>query len=934
MIRRLAIAIILLTPLASMAKTVQSVVLPTYGYVQKVGTTITINAPFVTYTDLTTDSTCASAPSPGFTWSSPTDAYNLSGGSITPSGSNATATWSSTYDPYNATLFPNGHQTAIGLIHVVCGGVSDTAQTLAESVTHPDTFYLYVTPWADFYQDAQSSALLQPFMVQGTTMTVGLGFATSPGGSGNPAQFTCNWSSSNNSIVTVDRHGLATGVAPGTATVTCTPAGNGVYGTSTCGTTFYGAAKCATGATAFWTFTVTNPSVTLQSWFVRTDGGTPWVSSGATPFGQCTGKTDAAYSGTTNARWRPSTVYTLGTVVTANNGHYQTVTTAGTSGTVGSAPEPTWGGTTTTDGSVTWTAGATYPVNQACGLGNFSFLYYDQVTANFDQWMISGTDIVLVHNPAGGFYANGYLTGNDVQNPNQTGTAGAIQPRNCGNPDCYMPTVPSGTAAHPTMILGENWASCSSDSLKTPILGSWTAKKAFNFHDSQNVIMACIKVSIPSQCANNGSFGSTACTKTASATTGNWAGQAIEISAMTANVSFNDIWIYGPAADCYAGASGVGISIVRNHLQGCPANGVNMDDSPYGGMSNISVSGGLTFTDTITEFAGCATEKPQVHQYPYIKCIDQNLGGTGDGFGTASTTGSWFFARNIWRYNMQDGLDMLHSNMQSLQVVNSQSYGNIGNPYKIGAADTLVLFQNNTSLSNCFRTDQVIGDEPASGVPTGALFCRGGGSPVINFSAYGTYLVQNNTLNGYGDTLLAYSCSAGSSNCSTATTALQNNAMLGFLDTSFTSQLAATFCMLDPSQTDCNHFPALYPANQGWATRSNNIYYNTRSCPLALTTAETCNTANPLFAGQPGTSTITHATEPILDGFQSPPPASTSSPLWHGGVSYAGLPSFDLFGTPTTTPPVMGAINIPGGTPTPGQKLKGKVVVSGKVTSP
>lgn len=911
--KRLLLFLALLAPFAS-ATTPQTVTISSQGSVIRVGTTLNLTVLCHYPGGSPADDNCAAAG--GATWFSPTAAFQSGNGGTFAAGS---MKWSATWDPHNTTDFPNGAQTAIGLVRVTAGGVSSQpAYFLAQSLS--DTFEIFVTPWADFYQDSQSHGLLQPNLVQGSTMAVGVGFTINQNGSGNPFQFACNWTSSNNAIATVDPiSGLATaGTTNGNVTITCTPSGNGVYDTALSGhNDFYGHPVGATGSTAAWEFTVVNPTATLVNWFVGTDGGTPFVSSGATPFGQCTGKTDAAYSGTTNARWHPLTAYTTGIVITANNGHYQTATTGGTSGTVSGASEPTWGGTTTTDGSVTWTAGATYPVNQACRLGNFSYLYYDQVTVSHDAWMIGPGDTVLVHNPVSGFYAGGYLANNDTQNPGLTGTAGAIQPINCPDSDCYMPTIPSGTAAHPTMILGENFASCAADSARTPILGSWGGKKAINLHGSQNVIIECIKVSNTSQCGDNGAFGSNACTKTAVAAKSNWSEEAIEFSAMTSNVILQNVWSYGNARDGLFGATGAGVQVINSHIQGNPANGYNGDDAPYGGMSNISVAGGMNMTGTLTEFSGCVAEKPQVHTFPYVACADQSLGGTGDGFATASTTGAFSFDHDIWRYNLQDGLDLLHSNMQTLNVTNSQSYGNIGNMYKIGAADNSVLFQNNTALANCERLDQVVGDEPSSGVPVGANFCRAGGGPlVMHFNAFGTYIVNQNTINGYGDTSVTYGCESGSENCSTATTSFLNNALLSWGNTSFTSQQSATFCALDPSTVDCNHFLSNYPANQGWGTRSNNIYYQTRACPASLVTAETCNTSSPLFASQPGSANITFATETTLDGFQSPQPASTSSPLYHGGTNYTGSPSTDLFGTASTSPLVKGAINLPTGAPT------------------
>ena len=82
-----------------------------------------------------------------------------------------------------------------------------------------------------------------------------------------------------------------------------------------------------------------------------------------------------------------------------------------------------------------------------------------------------------------------------------------------------------------------------------------------------------------------------------------------------------------------------------------------------------------------------------------------------------------------------------------------------------------VLFQNNIALENCNRIAYVIGDEPASAIIPGINYCRAdGGWLAMQFASLGTYVLQNNTLVGYGDVAIEYACSAGEDNCSTAHT--------------------------------------------------------------------------------------------------------------------------------------------------------------------
>ena len=95
----------------------------------------------------------------------------------------------------------------------------------------------------------------------------------------------------------------------------------------------------------------------------------------------------------------------------------------------------------------------------------------------------------------------------------------------------------------------------------------------------------------------------------------------------------------------------------------------------------------------------------------------------------------------------------------------------------------------------------------------------------MQFAPYGNYLVQsNNTMIGYGDVALGYSCVVGGDNCSTANTTLENNIFLGYANTNYNPGVEPTmFCAVQGD--DCDATSPNYPANEGWATRSNNSYY-------------------------------------------------------------------------------------------------------------
>ena len=798
MLKRLLFFALLVSSSVSYSKTVSSVAISPQGAVIVVGTTLQYSV-VCTYSDGSTDN-CAEAG--GATWSTPTAAMKIN--------SSGLASWDAGHDPHNGNLYPWGAQTALGIVKVTAGGQSDTGQLLAESTT--DTFYVYMTPDSRFYEDLQTSAPLPINVVVGSTVAIGAGFTSKVVSSGNPFQMTCNWSSSNSAVATVSRYGLTTAVSPGSVTITCGAAGNGKY-----------ASGSGTGNT--FKFNVVAPKVTARTWYVRPNGGTPFVSKGQTPSGQCDGKHDADYPG---------------------------------SGT-----------------------------NQPCAMGNLRYLWADGVSSAHEQWMIGPGDTVIVRQKP-----DGYNLGNDQQHPEFGGKVAV--PINCaGNGDCYMPTIPSGTAEQHTRILGENYASCHADSAKTQVLVSWGAKNGINVRDSQFVDVQCLDITDHAACAYSGSY-STNCNKNS-----NYGLSGILESALTASVTYTDLFIHGLSYEGIHGATGAGVVADYVHIRAVPSAGIDMDDVPHG-LGNISVAGGFTMNNSITEFVGCVEEYPVVHNYPYIECRDSETGGYGDGFGTASTTGSWSFDNDIWRYNFQDGLDLLHSGLQSLTVTNSQSYGNDGQAYKIGSADQ-VIFRNNVAIENCKRIGQVIGDEPASSIVPGVNLCRAdGGWVVLAFTPSGTYTVQNNTFVGYGDVALGYTCVAGGDNCSTANTTLQNNIFLSYSDNGYNEgQSAAPFCAAVGSG-DCDTAPALFPPNQGWATRSNNLYYNfRRGCPSLSKKKEIC--ADPRFLNEPA---LRISAESAMDPIDLR--LSFDSPAIGAGIPVEGLTK-DISGVDRLNPPSIGA---------------------------
>jgi hypothetical protein len=383
--------------------------------------------------------------------------------------------------------------------------------------------------------------------------------------------------------------------------------------------------------------------------------------------------------------------------------------------------------------------------------------------------------------------------------------------------------------------------------------------------------------------------------------------EGIVHSAFTSNATFKNLFIHNATVSGIYGASGLGIVVDHVHIRAAAQTGYNMDDAfttAGWGFSNVSTAGGLTMTNSNIEFTGCREIYGSTAQYPFTAngCMDENTGGQGDGIGTGNMTGSWYYNNDIFRYNFQDGLDNLHSGAQSETVINSQAYGNDGDQYKFGDVDT-AIFQNNFALGNCKRIMQ-----PFNGVTiamSGVNPCRSGGTVIdVAWAATGTYTFQNNTLIGVGDGILQFNCESTWSNCSTASTVLENNILAGYTDPdgAYNSGGQARVFNININTS------ASVPANGGWAVRSNNDYYNVTGY-TPLTTAEL--TVDPLFIGEPPFLTeLSASTESVLDNYNYMP--SSSSPMLGAGVYLAGLTT-DATGVTRPNPPAIGALEAASG---------------------
>lgn len=550
-------------------------------------------------------------------------------------------------------------------------------------------------------------------------------------------------------------------------------------------------------------------------------------------------------------------------------------------------------------------AGAT---SHHCAVNNLRNLYWDNVRSgpSSNVWVINGGDIVNVapSSPATAGY-------------NLNSEAPGAGPTNCNNSyGCYMPPIPSGSTANPTIIRGTNYAACTVDSAKSLLNMSYAGKYGINLINSQNVTLQCIELSQQAQCGGASGVYTNACTSTA-----NYGVYGIWTSALTSEVNFTDVYVYGLASNGWLGATGYeGVTTNRLHIQGMPGPGINTDDSPWQ-SSNISVAGGMDMENSIVEWSGCVAEHPAIHNYPYVECRDAETGGGNapDGIGEGNTSGKWIFNNVIMRYNWQDGFDLLHSGMQYISITNSQAYGNIGASYKIGPADTAIL-ENNFGNNNCQRLSVPVGDQPAGSIIAGASYCRGNDWNPMSFTNNGIYHFYFNTLVGYQNVIFDFGCSYGyTATCAGADAQFVNNTVIGYVNGYNGGTLPSMFFSQSSGM----------PPNSGWAVKQYNYYYGVRNYGT-LGTGEAY--ADPLLVNEPNPSTNWGTNQTFLDVFN---PTSgglfilptSGSPLRGAGTSIAGITT-DIYGATRPNPPVIGAAEYVSAPASP-VNLTGSVKVSG-----
>ena len=587
-----------------------------------------------------------------------------------------------------------------------------------------------------------------------------------------------------------------------------------------------------------------------QTWYIRSDGGTRYSAN--VPQGQCDGLADGAYSGT--------------------------------------------------------------GVNQHCAFNDFRYLWDDDSgQVGLGAWVIAGGDTVLVRGCSA--LAN---SSNRQSNPSGTNCRlgwdrpyGDSLNKWCygvGSYTCNNPVIPAGTAARHTRILGQNYANCNAAGAGDPssyvsnltqLFAGFSLSYAINLKDTQYVDVQCIELTThngvcvsagspayPRPCSNNQPLD-------------DFAANGFVTSNKTSNISLQDVYVHGFNAAGFSGPIGGPITLTRVSSNFNASAGWNFDD----GADTPDAAGSQILASFVTmKGNGCYEEYPVVHAFPAQACYDDASNGFGDAWSGQDTDLDTFICDHcIMAYNTKDAFIGPHTNVHTLTITNSQSYGNMGAQWKWdNTPNATVTFENNLTVGSCARfADTIPGAAHtyalSSGLPGAYLsdYCRAGGNTVAINSQQNSYvLFANNTFVDYINTVFLLSCGPQGHN---------QNQMCGTTPFVFTNNVFLSYHLQGSLP------PGLFYINDSsiTVTQSHNVEFGNRPNQYGETCSGNGNTcADPQLVGQPIQQNWTN--QSFLDNFNFHP--TPASPAVGAGVIYAQMMAKDFYGTNRPTPPSAGGV--------------------------
>jgi hypothetical protein len=585
------------------------------------------------------------------------------------------------------------------------------------------------------------------------------------------------------------------------------------------------------------------PHLFAKTWYVRPDGGTRYSSN--VPTGQCDGKADVAYPGS--------------------------------------------------------------GVNRHCAFNDFRYMWDDKSgRVGAGAWIIAGGDTVLIR---------GCSAGPGQSNPDNphcrlgwdapTGNPPNTWCYGVGSYTCFNPAIPAGTAAQHTRILGQNFAACNAGGATNPkayvsnltqLFGGFSQQYTFNLENTKYVDIQCIELTNHNnQCTHGVSPGFPRPCNT-NQPLDDYADNGFITNNASANITFEDVYVHGFAGSGLKGPIGGPVTMTRVNSSFNAHAGWDFDD----GHNTADAAGSSIIAKYVTMIGnGCYEEYPVKHAFSARACFDDTSGGFGDAWSGQDTDLDTFVCDHCeMAYNTKDAFIGPHTNLRTLTITNSQSYGNMGAQWKWNnTPGATVTFENNLTVGNCLRMSAPVpGASQSFAVSTklpGAYlsdYCRAGGNTVaVNTQENSHVLFANNTFVDYLDTVILMSCGPANGNhsgkCGSTPVVFTNNIFLGYYIKG--NEPPALFFMDDRSLK---------------VTSSHNIEFGNRS-----EYGDSCRgdiiCSDPRLVNQPPQQAWTNQT--FLDNFTFYP--RSDSPAIGSGAPINGLAT-DFYGSARPNPPSIGAV--------------------------
>jgi hypothetical protein len=580
-----------------------------------------------------------------------------------------------------------------------------------------------------------------------------------------------------------------------------------------------------------------------STWYVRRDGGTRYSSN--VPSGQCDGKADAAYPGS---------------------------------------------------GS-----------NKHCAFKDFRYMWDDKSgKVGAGAWVIAGGDTVIIR---------GCTAGAGQKNPSNpncrvgwdapTGTGDNLWCYGVGSYGCYNPPIPAGTAAQHTRILGQNYAACNVGGATNPkvyvsnltqLFGGFSLKYALNLSSTKYVDVQCLEItSHNGQCTKGGAPAyPRGCS--GDQPLDDFDDEGIRTDKNSANITLQDVYIHGFNDAGLLGPIGGPITMTRVFSGFNGKVGWQFDD----GNNTPDAPGSSITASYVTMIGnGCYEEYPVKHDFPAQACYDDVSNGFGDAWSGQDTDLDSFICDHcLMAYNTKDAFIGPHTNVKTLTITNSQSYGNMGAQWKWNnTPGSTTTFENNLTVGNCARYQAPIPGAAHSFDLASKLggaylsdYCRAGGNTVaINSQQNSHVLFAHNTFVDYLDTVFLLSCGPNNKNhsemCGATSFVFTNNIFLGYY-------------------LKGNEPPGLFYIDDKSikVTSSHNIEFGNRSGY-----SDKCGgdiiCSDPRLVNQPPQQAWANQT--FLDNFNFIP--KSDSPAIKRGTPMSGVTT-DYYGTPRPNPPTIGAV--------------------------